>query len=112
MDDAVAVVRDTPQVSGIFNVGTGTARSFRDLIGAMLAALGHEPAIEYIDMPAEIRDSYQYFTEAETVNLRRAGYNTAFTPLQESVRHYVTTISIGPIATGEQPPAPSSPRLA
>ena len=56
----------TPTVSGIFNVGTGTARSFRDLIGAMFAALGREPAIEYIDMPAAIRDSYQYFTQAET----------------------------------------------
>ena len=78
VDDTVAVVRwllATPTVSGIFNVGTGKARSFRDLIGAMFAALGREPAIEYIDMPAEIRDSYQYFTQAETGNLRRAGYN-------------------------------------
>ena len=94
MDDAVAVVRwllATPKVSGIFNVGTGTARSFRDLIGAMFAALGREPAIEYIDMPAAIRDSYQYFTQAETENLRRAGYNAAFTPLEDAVRHYVTT---------------------
>ena len=69
VDDAVAVVRwllDTPAVSGIFNVGTGAARSFRDLIAAMFAALGREPAIEYIEMPASIRDSYQYFTQAET----------------------------------------------
>jgi ADP-L-glycero-D-manno-heptose 6-epimerase len=94
VDDAVAVVRwllATPSVSGIFNVGTGQARSFRDLIGAMFAALGREPAIEYIDMPLEIRNSYQYFTEAETGNLRRAGYNAAFTPLEDAVRHYVTT---------------------
>jgi ADP-L-glycero-D-manno-heptose 6-epimerase len=94
VDDAVAVVRwllATPKVTGIFNVGTGTARSFRDLIGAMFAALGREPAIEYIDMPAAIRDSYQYFTQAETGNLRRAGYNAAFTPLEDAVRHYVTT---------------------
>ena len=42
-------------------------------------------------MPAEIRDSYQYFTQAETGNLRRAGYNAAFTPLEDAVRHYVTT---------------------
>ena len=94
VDDAVAVVRwllATPKVSGIFNVGTGTARSFRDLIGAMFAALGRAPAIEYIDMPAAIRDSYQYFTQAETGNLRQAGYNAAFTPLEDAVRHYVTT---------------------
>jgi ADP-L-glycero-D-manno-heptose 6-epimerase len=93
IDDAVGVVRwllDTPKVSGIFNAGTGTARSFRDLIAAMFAALGCEPAIEYIDMPASIRDSYQYFTQAETENLRRAGYNADFTPLEEAVRRYVT----------------------
>ncbi len=94
VEDAVAVVRwllASPKVSGIFNVGTGKARSFRDLIAAMFAALGREPAIEYIDMPAEIRDSYQYFTQAETGNLRRAGYNATFTPLEDAVRHYVTT---------------------
>jgi len=94
VEDAVAVVRwllATPQVSGIFNVGTGKARSFRDLIEALFAALQRPPAIEYIDMPAEIRDSYQYFTQAETGNLRRAGYNAAFTPLEDAVGHYVTT---------------------
>jgi ADP-L-glycero-D-manno-heptose 6-epimerase len=93
VDDAVAVVRwllETPAVSGIFNVGTGKARSFRDLMTAMFAALGRKPAIEYIDMPASIRDSYQYFTQAETTNLRRAGYNADFTPLEEAVQRYVT----------------------
>jgi ADP-L-glycero-D-manno-heptose 6-epimerase len=94
VDDAVAVVRwllDTPTVSGIFNVGTGEARTFRDLISAMFAALGREPAIEYIDMPLSIRDSYQYFTQAETENLRRAGYNAHFTGIEEAVRRYVTS---------------------
>ncbi len=93
VDDAVAVIRwllDTPAVSGIFNVGTGTARSFRDLIAAMYAALGCAPAIEYIDMPASIRESYQYFTQADTANLRRAGYNADFTTLEDGVRRYVT----------------------
>ena len=92
MDDAVAVVRwliDTPAVSGLFNVGTGKARSFRDLMTAMFAALGREPAIEYIDMPGSIRDQYQYFTQAETENLRRAGYNADFTNLDEAVKRYV-----------------------
>ncbi len=93
VDDAVAVVRwliDTPSVSGLFNVGTGKARSFRDLIAATFAALGRDPAIEYIDMPEAIRDSYQYFTQAETENLRRAGYNADFTALEDAVRRYVT----------------------
>jgi ADP-L-glycero-D-manno-heptose 6-epimerase len=94
VDDAVAVVRwllDTPSVSGIFNVGTGEARSFRDLMLALFAALGQEPKIEYIDMPEQIRDSYQYFTQADTTNLRRAGYNANFTALEDAVRDYVTS---------------------
>ena len=93
VDDAVAVVRwlmETPAVAGIFNVGTGKARSFRDLITAMFAALGREPNIEYIDMPASIRDSYQYFTQAETANLRRAGFNADFTSLEAGVKRYVS----------------------
>jgi ADP-L-glycero-D-manno-heptose 6-epimerase len=81
---------DTPSISGIFNVGTGEARSFRDLMLALFAGLGRKPALEYIDMPASIRDSYQYFTQAETTNLRRAGYNADFTGLEEAVRRYVT----------------------
>ena len=93
VDDAVAVVRwliETPAVSGIFNVGTGKARSFRDLMTAMFAALGREPMIEYIDMPASLRDTYQYFTQAETGNLRHAGFNADFTTLEDGVKRYVS----------------------
>ena len=93
VDDAVAVVRwlmETPNVSGIFNVGTGQARSFRDLISSLFRALGSEPKIEYIDMPDSIRGQYQYFTEAKVDNLRRAGYNAGFTPLEDAVGQYVT----------------------
>jgi ADP-L-glycero-D-manno-heptose 6-epimerase len=93
VDDAVAVVRwllETPAVSGIFNVGTGKARSFRDLMIAMFAALGGGPKIEYIDMPDSIRDTYQYFTEAETENLRRAGFNADFASLEDGVKRYVS----------------------
>jgi ADP-L-glycero-D-manno-heptose 6-epimerase len=93
VDDAVSVVRwllETPQVSGIFNVGTGAARSFRDMITAMFAALGRAPNIEYVDMPMSIRNSYQYFTEASVENLRRAGYNAGFMPLEEAIKRYVT----------------------
>jgi ADP-L-glycero-D-manno-heptose 6-epimerase len=93
VDDAVAVVRwlmETPSASGIFNVGTGKARSFRDMIAALFRALGLEPKIEYVDMPEAIRGQYQYFTEAEVGNLRRGGYNTGFTSLEEGVKRYVT----------------------
>ncbi len=90
--DVTAVVRwllATPYVNGLFNVGTGEATSFREMIEAMFAALGRPPNIEYIDMPVAIRDSYQYFTEASMTNLRQAGYNAGFTPLGAAVRHYV-----------------------
>jgi ADP-L-glycero-D-manno-heptose 6-epimerase len=93
VDDAVAVVRwilDSPSVSGIFNVGTGQARSFRDLVLAMFRTLGRAPNIEYVDMPPAIRDRYQYFTQCEVENLRRAGYNAGFTPLEDAVAGYVT----------------------
>jgi ADP-L-glycero-D-manno-heptose 6-epimerase len=92
VDDVSAVVRwllATPSVNGLFNVGTGKAQSFRQMIEAMFAALGRAPKIEYIDMPAAIRDNYQYFTEASMENLHRAGYNAGFTPLVTAVRRYV-----------------------
>ncbi|MCF8476734.1 MAG: ADP-glyceromanno-heptose 6-epimerase [Pseudolabrys sp.] len=93
IDDVVAVLRwlmDTPSVNGIFNVGTGHAESFRDMIAAMFKAMGRPPNIEYIDMPESIRDQYQYFTQARVENLRSAGYNAGFTPLEQAVGQYVT----------------------
>jgi ADP-L-glycero-D-manno-heptose 6-epimerase len=92
IDDVVAVVRwliETPSVSGLFNVGTGAARSFRDLVLAMFRALGRAPNIEYIDMPDVLRERYQYFTQSEVENLRGAGYNSDFTPLDAAVERYV-----------------------
>jgi ADP-L-glycero-D-manno-heptose 6-epimerase len=79
----------SPEVCGLFNVGSGKARSFRDMIEAMFRALAQPPRIEYIDMPLEIRDSYQYFTEAPVDNLRRAGWAPEFTPLEQAVEQYV-----------------------
>jgi len=93
VDDAVAVLRwllDAGSVNGIFNVGTGQAESFRDMIGAMFKALGQPANIEYIDMPEAIRGQYQYFTQCTVENLRRAGYNGGFTPLETAVTRYVT----------------------
>ena len=93
VDDAVAVMRwliDHVQVSGIFNVGTGASRSFRDLVIALFHALGREPKIIYYDMPEAIRERYQYFTQATVLRLRQAGFDQAFTPLELAVADYAT----------------------
>jgi ADP-L-glycero-D-manno-heptose 6-epimerase len=79
----------TPSISGLFNVGTGQARSFRDLMCAAYAALGAKPNIQYVDMPEQIRGSYQYFTQSEVDRLRAAGYNGGFTALEDAVDAYV-----------------------
>jgi ADP-L-glycero-D-manno-heptose 6-epimerase len=92
VDDVVRVVMwllATPQVSGLFNVGTGKARSFKDLIVSAYGALGMRPNIQYVDMPEQIRGSYQYFTQSEVDRLARAGYNGGFTSLEDAVDAYV-----------------------
>jgi ADP-L-glycero-D-manno-heptose 6-epimerase len=92
VDDVVRVMMwllGTPPASGIFNVGTGNARSFKDMIVAAYAALGAAPNIQYIDMPEAIRGSYQYFTQSDVDRLQRAGYNGGFTALEDAVAAYV-----------------------
>src|SRR5664279_5511215 len=92
VDDAVRVMMwllATPSVSGLFNVGTGKARSFKDLMLSAYAALGTVPNIRYADMPEKIRGSYQYFTQADVDRLQGAGYNGGFTALEDSVGTYV-----------------------
>jgi ADP-L-glycero-D-manno-heptose 6-epimerase len=92
VDDVVRVMMwllATPAISGIFNVGTGKARSFRDLMLSAYAALGTAPNIQYVDMPEAIRGSYQYFTESNVDRLQRAGYNGGFTALEGAVETYV-----------------------
>ncbi|MBU1347503.1 MAG: ADP-glyceromanno-heptose 6-epimerase [Alphaproteobacteria bacterium] len=79
----------TPGISGIFNAGSGQARSFLDLANATFAAAGREPAVTYIDMPEAIRDRYQYFTEARMDRVRGLGFGGQSTPLEEGVRRYV-----------------------
>ena len=86
---AVEWLLQNEEVSGLFNLGTGKARSFTDLARAVFAALDREPAIEYIDTPLEIRDRYQYFTQAEMAKLKDAGYGEAFTELEDGVVDYV-----------------------
>lgn len=78
-----------PVPPGLYNLGTGRARSFEDLALATFAGLGKEPVIEYIDMPADIREKYQYFTEADMRKLQEAGYTASFTSLEEGVKDYV-----------------------
>jgi len=75
--------------SGLFNCGTGMARTWLDLAHALFASLGREPDIEFVEMPAGLRDRYQYFTQADTAKLRRAGYGAKFTSLEEGVDKYV-----------------------
>lgn len=75
--------------SGIYNLGTGTARTFDDLVKATFAGLDMEPNIRFIDMPLDIRDKYQYFTEANMQKLRDAGYSNDFYSLEEGVDDYV-----------------------
>ena len=70
-------------------MGTGKARTFNDLVKAVFDALGLEPRIEYFDMPPELRDQYQYFTQAELDKLRAAGGPIETTPLEDAVREYV-----------------------
>jgi ADP-L-glycero-D-manno-heptose 6-epimerase len=77
-------------INGIYNVGTGTARSFLDLMTALGNACGAPPKIEFVDIPPAIGPNYQYFTEARMGRLRGAGYNAQFTPLEDAVADFVT----------------------
>lgn len=92
IDDAVSVVLwllDNPGVSGLFNLGSGKARSFLDLANAVYHSLGQEPKIRFVDTPVDLRDHYQYFTEASMDRLRQAGYDKPLTSLEDGVRQYV-----------------------
>ncbi len=77
--------------SGLYNLGTGKARTFIDLVKNTFRAMGKEENISFIDTPVDIRDKYQYFTEADMEKLRSIGYNKSFTSLEEGVNDYVKT---------------------
>jgi ADP-L-glycero-D-manno-heptose 6-epimerase len=92
VEDVVDIIEwllDTPEVSGVFNAGSGQARSFLDLARAVFAAAGKTPRIDYVDTPEAIRDKYQYFTEASMDRVRAAGFGGQSTPLEDGVRRYV-----------------------
>lgn len=89
--DVMMWLYDHPDVSGLFNVGTGKARSFADLARAVFAALGRPESLEYFDMPEMLKGKYQYFTQSENAGLGAAGYEGKFTSLEEGVKDYVQT---------------------
>ena len=92
VEDAVAVTLffyDHRQISGIFNCGTGQARTWLDLARALFAAMERAEAIEFIDMPENLRDKYQYYTQADMSKLRDVGYKTEFQSIESGVRRYV-----------------------
>lgn len=98
VDDVVRVCRwfiDDPAAArhGIFNVGTGEARSFKALIEALFAACGQEARITYVPMPEAIRDKYQYYTQASLANLRAAGYAQPFLSVEAGVARYVERLA-------------------
>jgi ADP-L-glycero-D-manno-heptose 6-epimerase len=90
--DCAAVVLwilEQSRFSGLYNLGTGQARSFLDLANAVFKAMGETPEVTYVDMPEAIRDRYQYFTEARMDRLRQAGYRAPFHSLEDGVADYV-----------------------
>lgn len=87
--DVMLWLYENPHVNGLFNLGTGQARSFSDLANAVFSAAGKPPQIQFVDTPLNIREKYQYFTEAKMERLRNAGYTKPFTSLEDGVKTYV-----------------------
>ena len=80
---------DNPDLAGIYNIGAGRARTWNDLAKASFAAMNKAPNIKYIDMPEELQDKYQYFTEANISKLRKAGYEKDLTLLEDAIKDYI-----------------------
>ena len=93
--DVVMYLMEHPAINGIFNLGTGKARTWNDLAMALFAAVGKKPDITYIEMPEILRGRYQYFTQADMARLRGAGYVKPFRPLEDAVKDYCTYLSTG-----------------
>ena len=85
----IAWMLEREELAGVFNLGTGQARSFLDLARAVFGAVGRQPDVAFVDTPESIRDKYQYFTEASMERLRALGWNEPFTPLEDGVADYV-----------------------
>ncbi|GIK21444.1 MAG: ADP-glyceromanno-heptose 6-epimerase [Ignavibacterium sp.] len=80
---------DNPNINGIFNAGAGKARTWNDLVTALFNAVGKPVNIEYIDLPAQLKEKYQYFTEANLIKIKDAGYNQTITSLEDGIYDYV-----------------------
>lgn len=91
--DTIVAMLDRPPSRGIFNLGSGTARTFLDLTHAVFTALDRPADIRFIDTPADLREQYQYFTEARMTRLRDAGFARRPTDLETGVTHYVARLS-------------------
>ncbi len=87
--EATVFFYDNPQIGGIFNIGTGQARTWNDLAKSLFVAVGKRPNIKYIEMPEILKDKYQYFTQADVAKLRNAGYGKPFTKLEDAIFDYV-----------------------
>jgi ADP-L-glycero-D-manno-heptose 6-epimerase len=94
--DVMLWLMETPAVSGLFNLGTGRARTYLDLAHAVSDAAGQPRRVEFIDMPASLRGQYQSFTQAPMDRLRAAGYAGQFTPMEDGIRQYVQGHLAGP----------------
>ena len=82
-------INNKPCTNGIYNIGTGQARAFKDLATNVMTSLGKTPHITYINMPEDLQGKYQYFTEANVAKLRATGYQQAFYSLEDGVKDYV-----------------------
>jgi ADP-L-glycero-D-manno-heptose 6-epimerase len=86
---------DKPNVNGLFNLGTGKARTWNDLVSAIFKSLNKEVNIEYIDLPQHLREKYQYFTEANMSKIKKAGFNSSISSLEDGVADYVKNYLLG-----------------
>ena len=93
---------------GIYNIGSGEARTWNELANALFGALGQKPNIEYIEMPEAIREKYQYFTQANIQKLRESGYSAPITPMADAVRDYVTNYLVPGDSLGDEARATAS----
>jgi len=96
VNEVMAYFLEQTDKNGIFNVGSGRARTFKDLMLAVFAALGKQPEITFFPMPEKLRGQYQYYTEADLSKLRSAGYKKDFQSLEDSVADYVRSHLIRP----------------
>jgi ADP-L-glycero-D-manno-heptose 6-epimerase len=91
---------DKPTVNGLYNLGTGKSRTWNDLVSAIFKALNKETNIEYIDLPGHLREKYQYFTEANMNKLKKVGFNSSITSLEDGVADYVKRYLLGKLYLG------------